>query len=322
MKVVWTTYTMPERPRPLGRNSAGTQLYGPAGAAIWNAPTLDPELGRVYTTVGTCYISEFFDERVGYDGGTCVSVMAFDMETGKKAWWTQLVPMDRHPGGCGREPEEQRLNCPGYVDDPDDDPSGAPVLYTAENGQRIIIQGQESGRITALDPDNDGAVLWVAQAGDEMAAMNGGFGGAFDGRYYYKPLPFEDGTGAIAAIRPQDGSRAWYQSLDKPEGCDSEDAECSSANWSSASAVPGAVIDRFLGRRAACLRGRFRRNSLGIPDETAVRGRQRCTGIRRRHRWRCANDRRRHDVRRLGLRHSRRLAGKCTARICTGLAID
>ena len=241
-EVVWTTYTMPERPRPLGRNSAGTQLYGPAGAAIWNAPTLDLELRRVYTTAGTCYISEFFDERVGFDGGACVSVMAFDMDTGEKVWWTQLVPMDRHPGGCGREPEEQRLNCPGYVDDPDDDPSGAPVLYTADGGQRIIIQGQESGRITALDPDNDGAVLWVAQAGDEMAAMNGGFGGAFDGRYYYKPLPFEDGTGAMAAIRPQDGTRAWYKTLDRPAGCDSEDNECSSANWSSASAVPGAVL--------------------------------------------------------------------------------
>lgn len=241
-KPVWRTYTMPERAKPLRRNSAGTQLYGPAGAAIWNAPTLDLEHRRVYTTAGTCYISEFFEERVGFDGGACISVMAFDMDSGQKLWWTQLVPMDRHPGGCGREAEEQRINCPGYVDDPDDDPSGAPVLYTAKNGQRMIIQGQESGRITALDPDNDGAILWVAQAGDEMAVMNGGFGGAFDGNYYFKPLPFGDGTGAIAAIRPADGSRAWYTTLEPPEDCDTEAYECSSANWSSASAIPGAVF--------------------------------------------------------------------------------
>ena len=239
---VWKTYTMPERPKPLKRNSAGTQLYGPAGAAIWNAPTLDLELRRVYATAGTCYISEFFDKRVGFDGGACVSVTAFDMDTGERLWATQLVPMDRHPGGCGREPEELRLNCPGYVSDPDDDPSGSPVLFTAKDGKRMIIQGQESGRITALDPDNEGAILWIAQAGDEMATMNGGFGGAFDGEYYYKPLPFEDGTGAVAAIRPSDGSRAWYTTLEKPVDCDPEAYECSSANWSSATVIPGAVL--------------------------------------------------------------------------------
>jgi len=242
-KPVWKTYTMPQRPKPLRRNSAGTQLWGPAGAAIWNAPTLDLKLHKVYVGAGTCYISEFFDERVGFDGGACVSVMAFDMDTGAREWWTQLVPMDRHPGGCGTTPEEQRLNCPGYIGDPDDDPSGAPVLYTADDGKRLIIQGQESGRITALDPDNDGTVVWVAQAGDEMATMNGGFGGAFDGEYYFKPLPFDDGTGAIAAIRPADGSRAWYTSLEKPDNCeDPESDQCSSGNWSSASAVPGAVL--------------------------------------------------------------------------------
>ena len=242
---VWKTFTMAERPRPLRRNSAGTQLYGPAGAAIWNAPTLDLKLRRVYATAGTCYISEFFEEpqSVGFDGGACVSVMAFDMDTGGRIWSTQLGPQDRHPGGCGTEPEELRLNCPGYVSDLDDDPSGAPVLYTAPDGRRMIIEGQESGRITALDPDNNGAILWVAQAGDQLGASNGGFGGAFDGEYYFKPLPFRDGTGSVAAIRPSDGSRAWYTEVEKPSDCaDPESSVCSSANWSSASAVPGAVL--------------------------------------------------------------------------------
>jgi polyvinyl alcohol dehydrogenase (cytochrome) len=196
----------------------------------------------VYATAGTCYISEFFDDPVDFDGGACDSVMAFDMDTGERAWLTQLVPNDRHPGGCGAEPEEMRLNCPGYVADPDDDPSGAPVLHTASDGRRMIIQGQESGRITAMDPDNNGAVLWVAQAGDIMAASNGGFGGAFNGEYYFKPLPFRDGTGGMAALRASDGSRAWYTATERPADCEDGDRSCSSANWSSASAVPGAVL--------------------------------------------------------------------------------
>ncbi len=242
-EAAWKTFTMSERPRLLRRNSAGTLLYGPAGAAIWNAPTLDVKLRRVYATAGTCYISEFFEQEVGFDGGACVSVMAFDMDTGARVWSTQLVPMDRHPGGCGAEPEEQRINCPGYVGDPDDDPSGAPVLYTAADGRRMIIEGQESGRITALDPDNNGAILWVAQAGDRLAASNGGFGGAFDGEYYFKPLPFRDGTGSMAALRAADGSRVWHTVTEKPTDCpDPESRQCSSANWSSATAVPGAVL--------------------------------------------------------------------------------
>lgn len=241
-EAVWKTFTMTERPRPLRRNSAGTQLYGPAGAAVWNAPTLDLKLRRVYATAGTCYISEFFEPRVEFDQGACNSVIAFDMDTGVREWTTRLS-VDRHPGGCGADPEELRINCPGYVSDPDDDPSGAPVLYTAPDGRRMIIEGQESGRITALDPDNNGEILWVAQAGDGLAASNGGFGGAFDGEHYFKPLPFRDGTGSLAAIRAADGSRAWYTEIEKPTDCvDPEARECSSANWSSASAVPGAVF--------------------------------------------------------------------------------
>ena len=38
---IWKSYTIPERPRPVRKSPAGTQLYGPAGAGIWAAPTLD-----------------------------------------------------------------------------------------------------------------------------------------------------------------------------------------------------------------------------------------------------------------------------------------
>ena len=149
---IWKTYTMPERPRPLKKNSAGTQLYGPAGAAVWNAPTLDLEHRALYVGTGNCYITEFFENRIGFDGGACDAVMAFDMDSGKRLWSTQLLVSDPHAGGCGRG-ADRRLNCPGYVDGRDDDASGAPVLHTLPDGRRILIQGQESGRITALDPD-------------------------------------------------------------------------------------------------------------------------------------------------------------------------
>ena len=249
---VWATYTFPERPRPLRTNSAGTQLYGPAGAAVWNSPTLDLENRTLYATAGNCYITEFFEQRAGYDYGACDAVFAFDMDSGERLWWTQLLAHDPHAGGCGMGPD-LRINCPGYIDGRDDDPSGSPVLHTLADGRRILIQGQESGRVTALDPDNGGAILWVAQAGDALGAPNGGFGGAFDGEYYLKALAFEDGSGSVSALRAADGSRAWHTPVPRPSDCvDPEsDTTCHSGNWAAASAIPGAV---FTGSRDGVLR--------------------------------------------------------------------
>ena len=250
---IWKTYTLPERPRPLKKNSAGTQLYGPAGAAVWNAPTLDVEHRALYVGTGNCYITEFFESRVGFDGGACDAVMAFDMDSGKRLWSTQLLISDPHAGGCGRG-ADRRINCPGYVDGRDDDASGAPVLHTLPDGRRLLIQGQESGRITALDPDDYGFVQWVTQAGDELGAPNGGFGGAFDGELYFKPLPYADHSGAIVGVRATDGSRVWYTELPKPSDCADPDSRrtCHSGNWAAATAVPGAV---FTGSRDGVLRG-------------------------------------------------------------------
>jgi polyvinyl alcohol dehydrogenase (cytochrome) len=249
---LWATYTFPERPRPLRRNSAGTQLYGPGGGGVWNAPTLDLENRTLYATSGNCYITEFFEQRAGYDYGACDAVFAFDMDSGERLWWTQLLAHDPHAGGCGMSAEDRRINCPGYIDGRDDDPSGSPVLHTLRDGRRILIQGQESGRITALDPDNDGAILWFAQAGDELGSPNGGFGGAFDGEYYLKPLAGEDGSGSVSALRVADGSRVWHTSVPKPSCADGEsEMSCHSGNWAAASAVPGAV---FTGSRNGVMR--------------------------------------------------------------------
>jgi len=243
---VWKTYTHIERPRSLGRNASGTEMYGPAGASVWQTPTLDPANRVVYAPTSNCYITEFFGIRGDFDQGVCESVMAFDMDSGERLWWTSLDAPDRISGGCGTG-AELRLNCPGLVAGPNSDASGSPVLHTLANGSRVLIQGQESGRVTAVDPDNNGEILWVSLAGDENAASNNGFGGAFDGTYYFKPMPFPDGSGGVAAMRATDGSRVWYTKVSKPRGCSDVVGEqpreyCHSGNWAAASAVPGAVF--------------------------------------------------------------------------------
>ena len=39
---LWRTYMITETPTARGKNAKGTQLWGPSGAAVWSAPTVDP----------------------------------------------------------------------------------------------------------------------------------------------------------------------------------------------------------------------------------------------------------------------------------------
>ena len=50
-KILWKSFTVQQEPKPFKKNSAGTQMHGPAGGAIWSAPTLDLKRKLIY--VGT-----------------------------------------------------------------------------------------------------------------------------------------------------------------------------------------------------------------------------------------------------------------------------
>jgi len=242
---VWQTYAFEERPRPLNKtNSAGTPLFGPAGAGIWSSLAIDEKRRAIYAPTGNCNITEHFGVgAVSFDGGSCDSILAIDMDTGRRLWMTNLLPAssDRDEGGCGRGPD-RLVNCPGYVQGPGDDVNQA-ILLDLPNGRRVLLGVQESGRITALDPDNDGAVLWVAQAGDRLAINGSAWGGASDGELFYRPLIYRDTTGAVAAMRVTTGERVWYTELPKLEDCDLPGwGSCASGITAAATAVPGAVL--------------------------------------------------------------------------------
>ena len=240
----WQAYAFPERPQPLNKtNTAGSQLFGPAGAGIWSSLAIDMKQRAVYAPTGNCNITEHFGVgNLTFDGGACDSIMAVDMDTGRRLWMTNLYPAlsERDEGGCGRGPE-RRVNCPGFIQGPGDDVNQA-ILLDLPDGRRVLLGVQESGRITALDPDNEGEVLWIAQAGDQLAPNGSAWGGGSDGELFYRPLPYRDGTGALAALRVTTGERVWYTELPRPENCDAPGAACSSRNNASVTVVPGAVF--------------------------------------------------------------------------------
>ena len=86
-KVIWQSFTITETPHPAGMNPAGTQMRGPAGAAIWSSPTIDVKRRRIYIGTGNSYSI--------VDTDATDAVMAFDLDSGKRLWVTQTTPHDR-----------------------------------------------------------------------------------------------------------------------------------------------------------------------------------------------------------------------------------
>jgi polyvinyl alcohol dehydrogenase (cytochrome) len=205
-KVIWKSYTIPEAPRPIKKNSLGTQLWAPAGASIWTTPTIDTKLHLVYVTTGNAFSDPAAKESD--------AIMAFDLKSGKRVWQYQAIADDASPGGCGgRGPKAE--HCPEKVG-PDYDYGASAMLRTLANGKRLLVAADKGGTVTALDPDRKGAVLWKADLSDGAVAGPGGqilWGGAADDKYAYHSL----WTGAVAAVSLSDGKIAWLTRV-QPSG--------------------------------------------------------------------------------------------------------
>ena len=153
-EVVWKTYTVDE-PRPRGKSSSGKQLWGPAGAPIWSAPTIDAKRGLIYAATGNAYADPA--------PRTSDAIVAFALDTGKIRWVNQIMP-DVWILGCDQQstgnPEAgENPNCPENVG-PDFDFSASPALVTRSDGRDVLVVTQKSGVGYALNPDRRGKLLW------------------------------------------------------------------------------------------------------------------------------------------------------------------
>lgn len=99
-KQLWKTAMLPPA-KATRKNTSGTQMMGPAGAAIWSQPTIDVKRKRVYVATGDSYTEV---EEKGSD-----SITALDMATGKIVWQNQVTERDNFLVACGRQ---RGLNCP------------------------------------------------------------------------------------------------------------------------------------------------------------------------------------------------------------------
>jgi polyvinyl alcohol dehydrogenase (cytochrome) len=228
--LVWKTFTLDE-PRSLGKNDQGVQSWGPSGAAIWGAPTIDAKRRTVYAATGNQYTSP---ERETGD-----AVLAFDMDSGALKWSKQLLPKDVFVGGCGKSSTPPR--CPEQLG-PDFDFGNSPILVTLTGGRDLIVIGQKSGIGWAIDPDKSGAVVWQYRAG--KGALYGGmeWGSAVDERHAYFPVADfpSPQPGGLHAVQLATGERVWYTPPPPPK-CGSGKG-CDGAQLAAITVIPGVVF--------------------------------------------------------------------------------
>jgi polyvinyl alcohol dehydrogenase (cytochrome) len=238
---LWKTQMLPP-PKPTRKNSAGTQMYGPAGAAIWSQPTIDAKRGRLYVATGDSYTEA---EEHGAD-----SITALDLKTGKIVWQNQVTEDDNFLVACGRR--ARGLNCPLGEIGPDHDFGASPILATV-GGRQLILSGQKSGQVYGMDPA--GKLLWTQKVGAGSALGGVEWGMAFDGSKLFVSISDviagPAGKPGISALDPLTGKILWHAPAPKAPCSFKAPRGCANAYSAPPSAMPGVV---FTGSHDARLR--------------------------------------------------------------------
>ncbi|HLH43658.1 MAG TPA: PQQ-binding-like beta-propeller repeat protein [Bryobacteraceae bacterium] len=236
-KQVWKTYTV-DPPKPTKKSKTGVQQWGPSGAPIWSSPAIDPRRNALYASTGDNYSDP--------PTRSSDAFIALDLSTGRILWTRQMTAGDAYTAAC-RLPDKS--NCPDS-NGPDLDFASPPILLTLSNGKRALVAGQKSGVVHALDPDQQGELLWSTRIGQGGTMGGVQWGSASDGSNVYVALsdigrimltysPNTDADptrgGGMFALRLSDGRRLWYT---PPPGCAGR-PRCSPAQSAAVSAIPG-----------------------------------------------------------------------------------
>jgi polyvinyl alcohol dehydrogenase (cytochrome) len=229
--IVWKSYTIPDVPRLLRTYADGTELRGPSGGAIWSAPTIDARRGAIYVGTGNTYS--------GSAQPTTDAILAFDLKTGALRWARQMATATPDVFGC--VPGD--VNC-GERPGPDFDFGASPVLASLASGRDLIVAGQKSGVVYALDPDKQGQQVWRYRAGGGSGLGGIQWGIAVDGTRVYVPVAeiYNPAPGGLHAIDLATGARAWYAPPPDVLKCGKLNRACSGALFSAVTSVPGVVF--------------------------------------------------------------------------------
>jgi len=249
---IWKTYTIAQPPQPTEKNTAGAQMRGPSGAAVWSTPTFDDKLKTIYIATGDNYSNPTTK--------TSDAIMALDAKTGQILWTHQVTSGDAYNNACGIPGSP---NCPAPAGQ-DFDFGQPPILVSLSNNRRELVIAQKSSDVYALDPDKKGEVLWQKHLGQGGALGGSEWGSAADGQNVYVALSDLKFKGVVAdksskqgykllldpaqggglfALRLTNGQTAWSA---KPVLTCGEKPECSPAQSQAVTVIPGVVFSGSL----------------------------------------------------------------------------
>ena len=186
-------------------HGAGYFEQGPAGASSYTPLTIDVRRSLVYASTA---------EEYGFTGAAGpYSVVAYHLKTGERAWQRSLLPSaEQRAGICAK----RETDCRNMFS------TGTSVLiHPLADDQDILVVGMKSGYVHALNPDDDGQLLWstqVAEGGDLGGVM---YGLASDADRIYVPVSDVDSptglfTGSLVALEPTTGIMVWRTLAPKP----------------------------------------------------------------------------------------------------------
>ena len=236
---LWEYHTMPAAEYTGQLSSTGVKQRGPSGAPIWTTPTIDAKRGQVYVTTG---------ENTSHPTtNTSDAIIALDIETGEANWVFQALENDMWNFGCSaRGPNCIILEDTNSVDF---DFGGPAILVGTDEGE-LLIAGQKSGDLWALNPET-GALVWNQRVGEGTALGGNHWGIATDSERAF--MTINDPGGMNGNSRPGlysyfvgTGEPSWFYEA-QPE-CNDQRSErlrrCESLYGFSATplSVDGAVI--------------------------------------------------------------------------------
>jgi polyvinyl alcohol dehydrogenase (cytochrome) len=244
---LWQTFTIPDIPRPTRKSAAGTQQFGPSGAAIWSTPTIDQQAGVLYVATGDNYSDP--------PTNTSDAILAMDLKNGQTLWSKQLTQNDAYNNACAIPIPG---NCP-ETHGADSDFGQPPILVSLESGKRLLVIAQKSGLVHAINPDEKGRIVWQTRVGEGGVLGGSQWGSASDGQNVYvaisdvklsgvadpkSPQGFRlildpAKGGGLHALDVKSGAIVWSA---KPAPCPADKTDCSPAQSAAVTAIPGVVF--------------------------------------------------------------------------------
>jgi polyvinyl alcohol dehydrogenase (cytochrome) len=239
-RIKWHQYTIPQASAQQGSSASGARIMGPSGAAVWNNPAFDTQRGLLYFGTGQNY-SRPAD-------GNSDAIFALDAATGRRRWVHQVTAGDIWNAACVLK----SANCTtaNLGDARDFDIGASVMLIDIGGGRRVLIAGQKSGMVYAVDPDRGGEALWSVRMG--LGSLLGGihFGMAAQGSRVYVPVVdmrmqgdgtmlADAGSPGVHALDAATGKILWHAVAANHCG---ERRFCDPGVSSALTAIPGVVF--------------------------------------------------------------------------------